>query len=120
MIFYPWLYLKNSRIQIMTNKHPRRFAQPSHGRCYDRSPGAQRALLLDHMPVVGARGRELSELMTDHIFGDKYRHKFFPIMHRKSHADKLRDDHRTATPGLNSAAVAGLFGPAHLLAKAIV
>lgn len=48
-----------------------------------------------------ARKRELTKLMTNHIFGDEHSIENFAIMHVKRQPNKIRCDRGTARPSLN-------------------
>jgi len=44
------------------------------------------------MTTISARCRELTQFMSDHIFGDKNRHVLLAVMDCNGQADKLRKD----------------------------
>ena len=45
-----------------------------------------------------ARGRKFTELVTNHVFGDKNRIKGLSVMYQKRVADKIRRHHRAPRP----------------------
>jgi len=48
-----------------------------------------------------ARRRKFAELMADHVLSDKNGMKYFPVVHQKRVADKVRRHHRAARPRLD-------------------
>src|SRR5690349_289411 len=53
-----------------------------------------------------ARWRELAELHADHLFVDRHRHELAAVVDIEGQADELRQDRRTARPGLDRRAAA--------------
>src|SRR6476619_8378780 len=53
------------------------------------------------MAVERARRRELAELHADHLFIDRHRHELAAVVDIEGEADELRQDRRTARPGLD-------------------
>src|ERR1051325_3503941 len=58
------------------------------------------------MAVERARRRELAELHSDHFLIDRHRHELAAVVDIESQADELRQDRRTARPGLDRRAAA--------------
>jgi hypothetical protein len=50
------------------------------------------------MASIGSGGRKFTKLMTNHIFCDINRDKFFPVMHGKRMSNKIRHYRRTPGP----------------------
>src|SRR5262249_27255806 len=61
---------------------------------------ARRGLAVTRVAVEGPGRRELAELVADHVLRDENRQEFLAVMHRERDADHLREDGRTARPGL--------------------
>ena len=59
------------------------------------------------MAVEGAGGRELAELVADHVLGDEHRNVLVAVVDAEGDADELRQDRRTARPGLDHVLAAG-------------
>ena len=55
-----------------------------------------RTMLLKH-----ARGRKFTELVADHVLGNKNGNKRLSVMHQKRVADKIRRHHRAPRPGFD-------------------
>src|SRR5579884_399543 len=55
-----------------------------------------------------AGGRELAELVTDHVFGNEHRNVRFAVVHADRVSDHRRDDRRGAAPRLDDALFAAL------------
>ena len=53
------------------------------------------------MPLKHTRRRKLSQLVADHILGNKYRDMAFAIVHAKGQTDHIRRDRRASRPGLD-------------------
>ena len=64
------------------------------------------ALLVGRVAVEGARRRELAELHADHVLIDRHRHELAAVVDIEGQADELRQDRRTARPGLDRRALA--------------
>ena len=60
---------------------------------------AHRTLPLRVMAAVGARRRELAELVADHRLGDEHGHVLAAVVDGDRVADHLREDRRRARPG---------------------
>src|SRR3954453_3780233 len=58
------------------------------------------------MAVERARRRELAELHSDHFLVDRHRHELAAVVDIEGQADELRQDRRTARPGLDRRALA--------------
>src|SRR4051794_30627507 len=56
--------------------------------------------------MEGARRRELAELHPNHVLVDRHRHELAAVVDIEGQADELRQDRRTARPGLDGAAAA--------------
>src|SRR5690606_955840 len=61
----------------------------------------RRLLGLRGVPLERARGRELAELVPDHVLGDVDRNELPPVVHRDRVAHHLRHDGRSPRPGLD-------------------
>lgn len=72
------------------------------------------------MAAEVARGRELTEFVTNHIFGDEHRDESFTIMHGDRFADHFWGDHGGAAPGFDHLLSIALFGLCHFLDKGVV
>src|SRR5579884_1244621 len=59
------------------------------------------AFLVSGMAVERARRRELAELHPDHFLVDRHRHELAAVVDVEGEADELRQDRRTARPGLD-------------------
>src|SRR5690348_11533901 len=59
------------------------------------------ALLVGGMAGEEARRRELAELHSDHFLIDRHRHELAAVVDVEGEADELRQDRRTARPGLD-------------------
>src|SRR5678815_1264955 len=59
------------------------------------------ALLVGGVAVEGAGRRELAELHPDHVLVDRHRHELAAVVDIEGEADELRQDRRTARPGLD-------------------
>ena len=53
------------------------------------------------MTLKGLGRGELTELMTNHGFGNEYRHMLAAIMYGKGVSNEIRSNHRTTRPSLN-------------------
>ena len=53
------------------------------------------------MTTEGTRGRELSELVTYHVFGDEDGDELIPVVYGNRMTDEVRADHRGASPSLD-------------------
>src|SRR5580704_9167374 len=69
------------------------------------------------MRLEGARGRELAELVADHVLGHQHGYVQPAVVHGDGQADHIRDDHGTPRPGLDRAAIILLTGRLHLLGQ---
>src|SRR5690554_2165270 len=58
-------------------------------------------LSVDGVAEVCARRRELTELVTDHVFGAGHGDELFAVMYGEGHAHELGGNHRPARPGLD-------------------
>src|SRR5688572_28583774 len=76
-----------------------------------RPAGSARHLrdLLDlgGMALEGAGGRELAELVADHVLGDVHGNELAAVVDREGVAHHLRRDGRPARPGLHDLALVG-------------
>src|SRR5215208_6174985 len=61
------------------------------------------------MAVEGARRSKLAELHADHVLIDRHRHELAAVVDIEGKADELRQDRRTARPGLDRRSAAALF-----------
>src|SRR3982750_221948 len=61
------------------------------------------------MAEEGARRSELTELHADHVLIDRHRHELAAVVDIERQADELRQDRRTARPGLDRRAAALLL-----------
>src|SRR5215468_352844 len=61
------------------------------------APGAPVVL---HMAAERAGGRELAKLVAHHALGDEHRDVLAPVVHGDRVPQHVRDDRRTARPGL--------------------
>src|SRR5690606_35999873 len=71
--------------------------------------------LVGQLPAVApeeAGGRELAQLVTDHVLRDVDRDELVAVVHRQRMADELRRDRRGTSPRLEDALLASLV---HLL-----
>src|SRR5205823_13374925 len=73
-----------------------------------------RLLAAGGVPAVGARRRELAQLVSHHVLGDVDRHVAAAVVHRDGVADHLREDGRVARPGLDHLALATGVEQLHL------
>src|SRR3954454_10900709 len=73
------------------------------------------ALLVGRVAVEGARRRELAELHSDHVFVDRHRHELAAVVDIEGQADELRQDRRTARPGLDRRALVAVLSGFRLL-----
>src|SRR5690606_5681838 len=67
--------------------------------------------LVGQLPAMApeeAGGRELAQLVANHVLGDVDRDELVAVVHRHSVADKLRRDGRGTRPRLDDALVAAL------------
>src|SRR5690349_18518554 len=62
--------------------------------------------LVARVRLEGARRRELTQLVTHHVFGDEHRDVLLAVMHGDRETDHVRNDHRATRPGLDRLAVA--------------
>ena len=53
------------------------------------------------MTLESTGERELSQLVANHLIGDKDWHVLFAVVHRDGQADEIGQDHGTARPSLN-------------------
>src|SRR5665213_400103 len=60
-----------------------------------------RFLVAGSVAVECARRRELAELVTHHVFGDHHGDVLLAVVDAEHEADELRQDRRTARPGLD-------------------
>jgi len=51
--------------------------------------------------LIGSRWRKFTELVTDHIFGNKNGHVLPSIVHRKGVSNEIGNDCRSSTPCLD-------------------
>src|SRR4051794_10408358 len=73
------------------------------------------ALLVGRVAVEGARRRKLAELHSDHVFVDRHRHELAAVVDIEGQADELRQDRRTARPGLDRRALVAVLSGFRLL-----
>src|SRR5688572_17064358 len=98
-----------------------RGARPTALRAAARSARDLRDLLdLGRMALEGARGRELAELVADHVLGDVHGDELPPVVDGEGVADHLRRDRRPARPGLHDLALAGRVHGVDLLLEVVV
>src|SRR5207237_10196189 len=64
------------------------------------------ALLVRGVAREEARRREFAELHADHVLIDRHRHELAAVVDVEGQADELRQDRRTARPGLDRRAAA--------------
>ena len=62
------------------------------------------------MPFEQARRRKFTQLMADHILGNKDRDVAFSVVHPKRHTDHVRRDRRTPRPGTDGGRLLSTFG----------
>src|SRR4249920_2697886 len=62
--------------------------------------------LVARVRLEGARRRELTQLVTHHVFGDEHWDVLTAVMHGNSQAHHVGDDHRAARPRLDRLAIA--------------
>src|SRR4051812_17513750 len=74
-------------------------------------------LLVARVRLERARRSELTQLVTDHVLGNKHRHVLTAVMHRNRQTHHVRKNHRSARPGLDRATIVLLGGNTHLLCK---
>ena len=72
------------------------------------------------MAAIGARGRELAELVPDHVLGHIDRDEFVPIVYRERHPHEFRRYGARAGPGLDHALFAACGGFTHSLRELVV
>ena len=72
------------------------------------------------MAFKGPGWRELSQLMTHHVFGDVHGNKLPPIVDRNGMTYHIREDGRPARPGSNHRIIIGFIQMANLLEKMII
>src|SRR5579884_4497743 len=75
------------------------------------------AFLIRGMAVERARRRKLAELHADHFLVDRHRHELAAVVDIEGQADELRQDRRTARPGLERRATTLLLRSLRLLQK---
>jgi hypothetical protein len=71
------------------------------------------AAALRRVTGEGTRGRELAELVADHVFGHEHGQELVPVVDTEREADELRQDRRAARSDLDdlvAARRAGFFG----------
>src|SRR5690348_12419958 len=73
------------------------------------------ALLVGSMAVERARRREFAELHSDHVLIDRHRHELAAVVDIEGEADELRQDRRTARPGLDRRALVAVLSGLRLL-----
>src|SRR5260221_7386181 len=64
-----------------------------------------------------ARGRELAELVTDHVLGHQYGYMQTAVMHGDGQTNHIGDDHGAPRPSLDRSAIILLTGRLHLLGQ---
>src|ERR1700681_2149654 len=69
------------------------------------------------MRLERARGRELAELVADHVLGHQHRHMQTAVVHGDGQSDHIGDNHRTPRPRLDRAAIILLTGRLHFLSE---
>src|SRR6478735_9296736 len=62
--------------------------------------------LVARVRLEGARRRELTQLVTHHVFGDEHRDVLTAVMNGNGQAHHVGDDHRAARPRLDRLAIA--------------
>src|SRR4051812_29574437 len=67
------------------------------------------------MAVERARRREFAELHSDHVLIDRHRHELAAVVDIEGEADELRQDRRTARPGLDRRALVAVLSRFRLL-----
>lgn len=67
------------------------------------------------MTTEGTCGRELSELVTYHVFGDEDGDELIPVVYGNRMTDEVRADHRGASPSLDDDLLAGFIHRQDLL-----
>src|SRR5438105_13788976 len=72
------------------------------------------------MSSEGARGRELAELVPDHLLGDEDRHVLAAVVHRDRVADHLREDRRATRPRADHVLLAPLVHRRHPREQALL
>src|SRR5207244_701265 len=77
-----------------------------------RLPTLQLARAVVAVPAIGASGRELAQLVSDHRLGDEHGHVLASVVHGDRVSDELREDGGRARPGLQHPL---LLGVVHLL-----
>ena len=70
------------------------------------------------MEIAG--GREFTQLVADHVFGHQHRDVLVAVIDAESDADELRQDGRTARPGLDDILAAGTARGLRLLEQIAV
>lgn len=58
------------------------------------------------MTTEGTGGRELSELVADHVLRDEDRDELVPVVNGNRMTDEVRADHRGASPSLDDGLLA--------------
>src|SRR3546814_4616492 len=73
------------------------------------------ALLVGGVAGEVTRRRELTQLHADHVFVDRHRHELAAVVDAERQADEIRQDRRTARPGLDRRPRAGFLRDLRLL-----
>src|SRR5579885_3205548 len=81
---------------------------------------ARGALRLRHMAAEVPRGRELAQLVPDHVLGDVDRHVLLAVVDRERQDDHLWHHGRGARPGLDHTLLAAARDRVDLLDQALV
>src|SRR5260370_14314344 len=86
------------------------------GRCgCRRGLGFAAAMAAEH-----TRGREFSELMSDHVLGDVKPRKLAAVMHQEGLSDEFRNDRAVARPGFERFATAAALLAIHFGQQALL
>src|SRR5512134_2421455 len=65
----------------------------------------RRGALVARVTLERAGGRELAQLVTDHVLGDQHGHVLPAVVDRDGEANHVREDHGATRPGLDRTAV---------------
>src|SRR5690606_12118844 len=77
-------------------------------------------LLVGRVTVVGTGRRELTELVADHVFGDRHRNMLLTVVDTKGDANELRKNGRATGPDLDHIVAARRLGLLGLLEQIAV
>jgi hypothetical protein len=87
---------------------------------FQSTPSLTLGLFVRYVATIGTRRRKFTQLMTNHLFVDRYRNMLTSIMDSNSQANHVWQYHRPARPSFNWPAFVVRYSRLNLFCKVLV